>query len=198
MTWGLLSFFPANFLSRFVLSHPKINLCTRNDTIEGCYARVASGKSAIALVFGAVNDPALEVVFHRESPQVALLSEKHPLARKQELCMADFAPYRLVLLNSSPHVIGSLERQCAAAGCAPQILLDGGAWGQALELVAKANYVSFCLPPKTMKEEKLVTRPVRDLDLTINFNMAVLRGAALSAAESEFVDYVVRVMQREG
>lgn len=49
-----------------------------------------------------------------------------------------------------------------------------------------------------MKEEKLVTRPVRDLDLTINFNMAVLRGAALSAAESEFVDYVVRVMQREG
>ena len=43
-----------------------------------------------------------------------------------------------------------------------------------------------------------VTRPVRDLDLTINFNMAVLRGAALSAAESEFVDYVVRVMQREG
>ena len=53
MTWGLLSFFPANFLSRFVLSHPKINLCTRNDTIEGCYARVASGKSAIALVFGA-------------------------------------------------------------------------------------------------------------------------------------------------
>ena len=85
MTWGLLSFFPANFLSRFVLSHPKINLCTRNDTIEGCYTRVASGKSAIALVFGAVNDPALEVVFHRESPQVALLSEKHPLARKQEL-----------------------------------------------------------------------------------------------------------------
>ena len=198
MTWGLLSFFPANFLSRFVLGHPKINLCTRNDTIEGCYARVASGKSAIALVFGAVNDPALEVVFHRESPQVALLSEKHPLARKQELCMADFAPYRLVLLNSTPHVIGSLERQCAAAGCAPQIMLDGGAWGQALELVAKANYVSFCLPPKTMKEEKLVTRPVRDLDLTINFNMAVLRGAALSAAESEFVDYVVRVMQREG
>ena len=112
--------------------------------------------------------------------------------------MADFAPYRLVLLNSSPHVIGSLERQCAAAGCAPQIMLDGGAWGQALERVAKANYVSFCLPPKTMKEEKLVTRPVRDLDLTINFNMAVLRGAALSAAESEFVDYVVRVMQREG
>lgn len=90
MTWGLLSFFPANFLSRFVLSHPKINLCTRNDTIEGCYARVASGKSAIALVFGAVNDPALEVVFHRESTQVALLSEKHPLARKQELCMAGF------------------------------------------------------------------------------------------------------------
>ncbi|MFR5796633.1 MAG: LysR family transcriptional regulator [Christensenellales bacterium] len=43
MTWGLLSFFPANFLSRFVLGHPKINLCTRNDTIEGCYARVASG-----------------------------------------------------------------------------------------------------------------------------------------------------------
>ncbi|MFR5796634.1 MAG: LysR substrate-binding domain-containing protein [Christensenellales bacterium] len=110
---------------------------------------------------------------------------------KQELCMADFAPYRLVLLNSSPHVIGSLERQCAAAGCAPQIMLDGGAWGQALELVAKANYVSFCLPPKTMKEEKLVTRPVRDLDLTINFNMAVL-SRRRSPPQSEFVDYGAR------
>ena len=197
MTWGMLSFFPANFLSRFVLGHPIINLVTCNDTLEGCYARVASGKSAIALVFGTVDDPALEVIFHRESPQVALLSADHPLAVKEELCMADFAPYRMVLLNSTPPVISSLERQCAAAGCAPQIMLDGSAWGQALDLVAKANYISFCLPPKTMKAEKLVTRPVRDLDLTVNFNMAILRGAALSAAESEFADYVVRVMQRE-
>ena len=197
MTWGMLSFFPANFLSRFVLGHPKINLVTCNDTLEGCYARVASGKSAIALVFGTVDNPALEVIFHRESPQVALLSADHPLAAKEELCMADFAPYRMVLLNSTPPVINSLERQCAAAGCEPQIMLDGSAWGQALDLVAKANYISFCLPPKTMKAEKLVTRPVRDLDLTVNFNMAILRGAALSAAESEFADYVVRVMQRE-
>ena len=197
MTWGLLSFFPPDFLSRFVLDHPKINLCTRNDTLEGCWGRVATGKSAVALMFGAADDPALEVVFHRETSQVALLSENHPLAQKQELCLADFAPYRLVLLNSTPRVIGSLERQCTAAGCAPQITLDGSAWGQAIELVSKANYVSFCLPPKTMREKKLVTRPVRDLDWTINFNMAVLRGAALSAAENEFVDYVVRVMQRE-
>ena len=197
MTWGMLSFFPADFLSRFVLGHPKINLVTRNDMLEGCYARVASGKSAIALVFGTVDDPALEVIFHRESPQVALLSADHPLAAKEELCMADFAPYRMVLLNSTPPAISSLERQCAAAGCAPQIMLDGSAWGQALDLVAKANYISFCLPPKTMRAEKLVTRPVRDLDLTVNFNMAILRGAALSAAESEFADYVVRVMQRE-
>lgn len=169
MTWGLLSFFPANFLSRFVLGHPKINLCTRNDTIEGCYARVASGKSAIALVFGAVNDPALEVVFHRESTQVALLSEKHPLARKQELCMADFAPIGWCCSIAHPMSSAVWNASARRRAARRRFCWMAGAWGQAIELVANANYVSFCLPPKTMKEEKLVTRPVRDLDLTIQF-----------------------------
>lgn len=200
MTWGLLSFFPANFLSRFVLSHPKINLCTRNEYDRRMlYARGPAAKSAIALGFrrgersgaGGCLSPRVAAGCAAFPKSIRLLENRSfawRISRPIGWCCSIAHPMSSAVWNASARRRAARRRLCWMAG----------AWGQALELVAKANYVSFCLPPKTMKEEKLVTRPVRDLDLTINFNMAVLRGAALSAAESEFVDYVVRVMQREG
>ncbi len=132
MTWGLLSFFPANFLSRFVLSHPKINLCTRNDTIEGCYARVASGKSAIALVFGAVNDPALEVVLFTASqrrlrcfPKSIRLLENRSFAwrisRPIGWCCSTAHPMSSAVWNASARRRAARRRLCwmAAHGGRP-------------------------------------------------------------------------------
>ncbi len=194
MTWGLLSFFPRNFLSSFVLQNPDVSLITHNYELTGCHQALLSGREAIALYFGQIDDPELQIIFHRESPLVALMNTEHPLASQQSVSLSDFSPYRLLLLNSDPGVIEALERQMTQAGCAPQILMDSGEWPQAIELIENAGYISFCLPPSNMLSEKLKTVPIEDLPLTVDFNMAVLRDVSLSDAECRFRDYVVQLM----
>lgn len=194
LTWGLLSFFPRDFISRFVLKNPDVSLITHNYELEGCHRALLSGREAISLYFGQIDDPALQITFHREAPLVALMSQNHPLAGQQAIGLRDLRPYRLVLLSSDPGVMGELQRQLVSAGCAPQIILDSGEWTQAIELIENAGYISFCLPPGDPSLTALRTLPVRDLTLTVNFNMATLLGAPLSDAERCFMDYVVELM----
>lgn len=194
MTWGLLSFFPRDFLSRFVLQNPDVSLSTRNDSLSGCRQALSSGRDAIGLTFGELEDPALRVLFNRTSALVALMSSAHPLAQKEALSLADLASCRLVVLSSDPGVNHNLLRQLSKAGAAPQITLDGAEWPQALELIRNAGYVSFCLPPRALRDERLAARPVHDLELTLNFNMAAPKGVALSVAERRFADYVLELM----
>ncbi len=194
MTWGMLSFFPRDFLSKFVLKNPDVSLITHNYELTGCHQALLSGREAIALYFGQIDDPELQTIFHRESPLVALMSEEHPLAKQESISLSDLRPYRVLLINSDPGVIEGLQHQLTQAGCAPQILMDSGEWSQAIELIENAGYISFCLPPSLQVKAGLKTLPIEDLTLTVNFNMAALRDVSLSDAECRFRDYVVQLM----
>ena len=194
MTWGLLSFFPRDFLSRFIVSNPDVSLSTHNYELQELHEALQEYRETIGLYFGEINDPSLEILFHRESPLHVLMSEKNPLADKRSICLNDLAHQKIILVSNDPGVTQQLQMRLENAGCPPQIILDGTEWAQAIELITGAGYISFCLPGGDSANTKIRTRSVTDLDLTVNFNMAVLRGVALSDAEKRFATYVVNLM----
>ena len=144
MTWGMLSFFPRNFLSRFVLSNPDMSLSTHNYSLQELEEALRGCK--------------------------------------------------VILVNSDPEVMRQLQNRLESVGCPPQIMLDGAEWEQAVELIQSAGYISFCLPPGNLSNARLQTREIEDLGLTLDFNMAVMRGVAMTDAERRFVEYVVQMM----
>lgn len=194
MTWGLLSFFPGDFLSRFVCANPDVQLSAHNYSLKECEQILTTCRADIGLYFGSMGDPALEVLFHRSSPLVALMAQDHPLTAKQELTMTDLKGYRLIVVNNDPGVTEELQEQLSGVGCEIQLILDGAEWIQTLDLVRNARYVTFCLPPRTLGQN-LTIRPVSDLTVKVNFNMAALRNITLSAAEQRFVDYMLDLME---
>ena len=194
MTWGLLSFFPGDFLSRFVRMNPDVQLSVHNYPLMECEQILTTCRADIGLYFGSMSDPALEVLFHRSSPLVALIAQDHPLAAMEELTMADLRGYRLLVVNNDPGVTEELQGELSSVGCEIQLILDGAEWLQTLELVRNAQYVTFCLPPRRLSAP-LTSRPVKDLPVRVNFNMAALRDIRLSRAEKRFVDYVLDLME---
>lgn len=194
MTWGLLSFFPRNFLSRFVLSNPDASLITHNYSLKELNYALRDYHEMIGLYFGHIEDPDLEILFHREAPLRVLMAGENPLCAKQRLCLQDLKGSKIVLVNSDPEVMRLLQNRLESAGCPPQIILDGAEWEQAVELISSAGYISFCLPPGNPNNIPLQTRSVEDLGFSVNFNMAVMKGVTLTDAEHRFVRYVIRVM----
>lgn len=178
MTWGMLSFFPRNFLSRFVLSNPDMSLSTHNYSLQELEEALNEYRETIGLYFGRIDDPELEILFHREAP----------------LRMEDLRGCKVILVNSDPEVMRQLQNRLESVGCPPQIMLDGAEWEQAVELIQSAGYISFCLPPGNLSNARLQTREIEDLGLTLDFNMAVMRGVAMTDAERRFVEYVVQMM----
>ena len=178
MTWGMLSFFPRNFLSRFVLSNPDMSLSTHNYSLQELEEALNEYRETIGLYFGRIDDPELEILYHREAP----------------LRMEDLRGCKVILVNSDPEVMRQLQNRLESVGCPPQIMLDGAEWEQAVELIQSAGYISFCLPPGNLSNARLQTREIEDLGLTLDFNMAVMRGVAMTDAERRFVEYVVQMM----
>lgn len=178
MTWGMLSFFPRNFLSRFVLSNPDMSLSTHNYSLQELEEALNEYRETIGLYFGRIDDPELEILFHREAP----------------LRMEDLRGCKVILVNSDPEVMRQLQNRLESVGCPPQIMLDGAEWEQAVELIQSAGYISFCLPPGNLSNARLQTREIEDLGLTLDFNMAVMRGVPMTDAERRFVEYVVQMM----
>ena len=89
MTWGMLSFFPRNFLSRFVLSNPDMSLSTHNYSLQELEEALNEYRETIGLYFGRIDDPELEILFHREAPLRVLMSSTHALCEKAALRMED-------------------------------------------------------------------------------------------------------------
>ena len=175
MTWGMLSFFPRNFLSRFVLSNPDMSLSTHNYSLQELEEALNEYRETIGLYFG-------------------LMSSTHALCEKAALRMEDLRGCKVILVNSDPEVMRQLQNRLESVGCPPQIMLDGAEWEQAVELIQSAGYISFCLPPGNLSNARLQTREIEDLGLTLDFNMAVMRGVAMTDAERRFVEYVVQMM----
>ena len=194
MTWGMLSFFPRNFLSRFVLSNPEASLAAHTYSHRELHDALREYRTTIGLYLGEIEDSELEILFHRESPLHVLMSEENPLSTKEKLCMKDLLHSKIVLVNGDPMAMNQMQQRLESVGCSPQIVLDGTEWDVAIELVSNAGYISFCMPPRNLRNHALKTRPVEDLGLTINFNMAVMKGVALTDAERRFVNYVVDML----
>jgi len=194
MTYGLLSFFPRDFLSRFIVGNPDVSLSTHNYELQELHEALLEYRETIGLYFGKIEDPSLDVLFHRESPLHLLMGQKHPLASKKNISLSDLRLCKIIVVNSDPAVTHMLQQKLEAAGSPVQIMLDGMEWTQALDLITAADYVSFCLPGGDPSNLLIRTCPVEDLDLSVDFNMAVLHGVALSDAERRFIDYVVKLM----
>ncbi|MBQ8619681.1 MAG: LysR family transcriptional regulator [Clostridia bacterium] len=194
MTWGLLSFFPRNFLSRFVLGNPDASLATHNYSLKELHEALREYRETIGLYFGEIDDPDMEILFHRGAPLHALMADSNPLCAKETLSLKDLKYAKVVLVNSDPGVMQQLQSRLESVGCPPQIILDGSEWEQAMELVASAGYISFCLPPRNLGSIALQTRCVDDLGLIVNFNMAIMKGVAMTDAERRFVNYVMELM----
>lgn len=110
------------------------------------------------------------------------MAKEHPLCQKEKLYLSDLQDAKIVLVNGDSWIMQQLQGELETVNCTPQIVLDGAEWEQAMSLVSKAGYVSFCLPPKKPEKIPLATRKVEDMKLPVSFNMAIMKDRKLTAA----------------
>jgi DNA-binding transcriptional LysR family regulator len=89
------------FLTSILDQHPRVHIRLRVLPFEQMTAAVLTGEADLALTYNPPNSPGLRIVASHELPLGAVVSPRHPLAKRRPLRLADCAEFPLAIADVS-------------------------------------------------------------------------------------------------
>ncbi len=187
-------------LDRFQQRHPEVEVrlhaLRMNEKVHG----LLDGELDAALMRAARQIDGLDILELWHEPLVAVLSRRHPLARRERLSVAELAPYPIILSprERNPWARQKVEEIFAAAGAE---LVSGPDYGSLREAVAMiAGSQAWMLVRSSVAAQErsasLVCRPLIESTVVGHVSLA-WRSRDGSPATRALVS-VVNALRREG
>src|SRR5580693_6355913 len=89
------------FLTSILDQHPRVHVCVRVLPFDQMTNAVLTGEADLALTYNPPNSPGLRIVASHDLALGAVVSPKHPLAKRRPLRLADCAEFPLVIADAS-------------------------------------------------------------------------------------------------
>lgn len=149
----------------FSKRHPGITFHVTIDRSDRILAAVREGRTDIGLVFYPTAESELVSVFKMREPLVALMSPRHPLAKKAKVSLAESIgyPIALPLKNSGSRVL--LDIACKAAGISMKPVLETNSIQLRVQFVHVNNGITFhskLSAADSLSTGNVVAVPIRD------------------------------------
>jgi DNA-binding transcriptional LysR family regulator len=149
----------------FSKRHPGITFNVTVDRSDQILAAVREGRTDIGLVFYPTAEPEVSSVFKMREPLVALMSPRHPLAKKAKVSLAESIgyPIALPLKNSGSRVL--IDIACKAGGIAMRPVLETNSIQLRVQFVHVNNGITFhsrLSAAASLTEGDVVAVPIRD------------------------------------
>jgi DNA-binding transcriptional LysR family regulator len=149
----------------FSARHPGIAFNVTVDRSDLILAAVREGRTDIGLVFYPTAESEVTSVFKMREPLVALMSPRHPLARKPKISLAESIEYpiALPLKNSGSRML--IDIACKAAGIHMKPVLETNSIQLRVHFLKVNNGITFhskLSAAESLSSGKLVAVPIRD------------------------------------
>ena len=149
----------------FSARHPGISFNVTVDRTDLILAAVRDGRTDIGLVFYPTIESDLVSVFKMREPLVALMSPRHPLAKKTKVSLAEAIgyPIALPLKNSGSRVL--LDIACKAAGIYMKPVLETNSIQLRVNFLHLNNGITFhsrLAAADSLATGNVVAVPIRD------------------------------------
>ncbi len=149
----------------FSKRHPGITFNVTVDRSDQILAAVREGRTDIGLVFYPTAELEVTSVFKMREPLVALMSPRHPLAKKAKVSLAEAIgyPIALPLKNSGSRVL--IDIACKAAGIAMRPVLETNSIQLRVHFVHVNHGITFhsrLSAADSLTEGDVVAVPIRD------------------------------------
>jgi DNA-binding transcriptional LysR family regulator len=149
----------------FTARHPGITFNVTVDRSDLILAAVREGRTDIGLVFYPTMESEVTSVFKMREPLVALMSPRHPLAKKAKVSLAESVDYpiALPLRNSGSRML--IDIACKAAGIYIRPVLETNSIQLRVQFLKVNNGITFhsrLSAAESLSTGKLVAVPIRD------------------------------------
>lgn len=183
-----------NPLMEFISKYRDIQLTTIHNGSLAIQEMVQSGKIDVGIISHLNPQATLEVV---ELPnysykEVAIVSEKHPLAERKSISFMELKKEKFILL-SKEFTLGKLPViQCVKSGFTPDIKLRSSEWSFICDAVARSECISMLPEPlieKYINHGGIQVLPIEDDQNVIPISLITKRNIKKSLALQKFISY---------
>lgn len=161
---------------------------------------VKAGRLDVAIVYDVHHAPEdleqLECMSIGVSAIALALYPGHPLAEKAELRLADLAGEPMIwpIRTAQPGYYDNLMAACLSKGVSPRIVQEAGTHNILVSLVSAGMGVGFITTPTDVPSDRVIVRPLVDLDMSFRVDMLWRKGDP-SPALQRFIEVIAA--QRE-
>ena len=186
---ALANGFLPRFLGQFLEDHPKLDIVLTGLVSHAILASVAQGQCDLGFAEASMEHAAVERDVMPAAPLLAVLPERHRLARRKRLRPADFEGENFISLGPSALSRFSVDRVFAEHGIHRVLRIETPLSEIACALAGSGAGVTLC-EPFTATEYATRDIVVRPFEPRIDFEFAVLYAAhrSLPPVAREFVD----------
>ncbi|WP_421998566.1 LysR family transcriptional regulator [Reyranella sp.] len=183
----------------FSRRHPGITFNVTVDRSDRIMAAVREGRTDIGLVFYPTGESEVTSVFKMREPLVALMSPRHPLARKAKVSLAESIgyPIALPLKNSGSRML--IDIACKAAGIYMDPVLETNSIQLRVQFVHVNNGITFhskLSAADSLTTGKVVAVPIRDRIVnTATIDVITHASRQLPLVADEFVRFLQGALQ---
>jgi len=189
-----LEFLP-RAIAEFRKLHPMVTFDIKVVDHEYAMAALAALEVDLVLVFRPPFLANFQPLMTLEQRLVAVMTKKHPLAKKRKLRLHDCAAYPLALPERSIGGRQLLDEVTARSGLTFNVAAESNSFEMLRGVVSQANLISFQIAIGTLSDGNkldLVAREIDDRDVPkANLVFGQLRGRNLPVATAVFAERII-------
>jgi DNA-binding transcriptional LysR family regulator len=188
-------------LTAYTEAHPSVAIAVQEAEHAALKDLLRQARCEVALMYGYDLDDDIETTLVRVVPPYVLLGERHPLARRKSISLAELADEPMVLLDL-PHTAAYMRSVMTSNGVEPQIRHRTAGYETVRALVAHGQGFSILNQQPahdlTYDGTRVVALRIRDEIAPLNLVVATLKGVRLTARARAFIKTCTSVAGRPG
>lgn len=177
-------------LTSFSTKFPQAQLTVIEEITPILLDRLRAGTVDVALLALPIRGHDFDTFPLFSEPLLAVLPQKHKLARRKSISLKDIRKEPFLLLRDGHCFRENAVAACDRARVHPQVVFESGQFSSLLGLVGAGMGVS--LVPRMAVEKKVRCRyvPIEDAEATRTIGGVVLRGRSLTRLQEAFVSHL--------
>jgi DNA-binding transcriptional LysR family regulator len=192
---GIFNMLPKNFMSKFMMEYPNINITFKRYSDINCEQALLSREVDLCLCTAPYNNIMFRSLLHCKARIFAVIHKDHPLAAKESISLYDLQNERVIALNQDTKHYYPFMESLKAFGVYPKLFINPSETDIQFDLCNTNMAIGFFSGNHEHMPENVVLVRIRDLTVYSHYHILALHDINISDAMVNFTESVQKAIE---
>ena len=193
---GMMSQFPSNFLSSYILEHPEIDIKIFSYPDDSYNRSLQNYDIDIHFCSMIASPETVDILYEYKQHPFLLISKNHPLAKKKYITKDDLRSEKFISLNTDNDMQKQVSTIYDEWDLDVSVYISPAEYDVLYELLSTSKYVSFYATHFIDSKNTLIKKEIIDLDVDYCFYIISRKNIVLTDAMKDLINHVKENLEK--